>query len=269
MVDHVHAWHPSVPAVREVYHATFDHAYPMHAHDGWTVMIVDSGAVSYDLHRTGHIAAPGAVTLLPPGIPHDGQSVRGGQAYRKRVIYTDSGWLPSTAIARAEASPTLASAEPLMTVRRIHAALQHPGDILAAEQGMLILRDSLLAHLGTPDAAASDAPLARRVRSVLEQRLTDSFTLAEIAAEVGAHPSHLIRAFTREFGLAPHQYVVSRRVDIARRLLVDGSRPAFAAAEAGFHDQAHLTRHFRRILGATPAAFAASHRRSGRAPDHR
>lgn len=264
MVDHVHAWHPSVPAVREVYHATFDHAYPMHAHDGWTVMIVDSGAVSYDLHRTGHIAAPGAVTLLPPGIPHDGRSVQGGQPYRKRVIYTDSGWLPPMAIAPAEASPTLASAEPLVTVKRIHAALQEPGDMLGAEQGMLILRDSLLAHLGTPDTAARDAPLARRVRAVLDERLTESFTLAEIAAEVGAHPSHLIRAFSREFGLAPHQYVVSRRVDIARRLLVDGIRPASAAVEAGFHDQAHLTRHFRRILGSTPAAFAASHRASGR-----
>ena len=264
MVDHVSAWHPAVPGVREVYHASFEHAYPMHAHDGWTVMIVDAGAVSYDLHRAAHVAAPSAVTLLPPGIPHDGRSAIEGRPYRKRVIYTDSAWLPERAIGLAAATPALAAAEPLSLVKRIHAALREPGDVLAAEHWMLTLRGSLLAHLGTPVGAARDAPLARRLHTLLDERVTESFTLAEVAAALGAHPSHLIRAFSREFGLAPHQYVVSRRVDIARRLLVDGSRPAAAAAEAGFHDQAHLTRHFRRILGTTPAVFAASHRASPR-----
>jgi AraC-like DNA-binding protein len=266
MVDHVHAWHPSVPGVREIYHATFEHAYPMHAHDGWTVMIVDAGAVSYDLHRAGHVAAPRAVTLLPPGIPHDGRSVVDGQPYRKRVIYTDGDWLPERAADRAATNPTLAGAEPLAVVKRIHAALREPGDVLAAEHWMLTLRGSLLDHLDTPGVVPSDAPLARRVRVLLDERITESFTLAQVAVDANAHPSHLIRAFSREFGLAPHQYVVSRRVDIARRMLVDGIRPAAASVEAGFHDQAHLTRHFRRILGTTPAAFAASHRASKRPP---
>lgn len=263
MVDRVHAWHPSVPAVREIYHATFQHAYPMHAHEGWTVMVVDSGAVSYRLHRSAHVAAADAVTLLPPGIPHDGRSATEGRPYRKRVIYTDAGWLPEWAAGTAAMSPTLDSAEPLSIVRRVHAVLEEPGDALAAEHGMLRLRESVLAHLGAGGTALADAPLARRLRAVLDDRLVESFTLAEVAADVGAHPSHLIRAFSREFGLAPHQYVVSMRVDIARRLLLDGRPPAAAAAEAGFHDQAHLTRHFRRVLGATPAAFAASHRVSG------
>lgn len=51
---------------------------------------------------------------------------------------------------------------------------------------------------------------------------------------------------------------MGRRVDLACHLLLRGRTPAQAAAEAGFHDQAHLTRHFRRTLGTTPAAFTAS-----------
>nr|WP_310206490.1 helix-turn-helix domain-containing protein [Paenarthrobacter nitroguajacolicus] len=46
-------------------------------------------------------------------------------------------------------------------------------------------------------------------------------------------------------------------MDRARRLLLDGRPAAEAAVEAGFHDQSHLTRHFRRVLGTTPGAFAA------------
>jgi AraC-like DNA-binding protein len=72
---------------------------------------------------------------------------------------------------------------------------------------------------------------------------------------LGAHPSHLVRVFGREFGMPPHRYLTGRRVDLARHLLLDGRRPAEVATAAGFYDQAHLTRHFRRLLGTSPARF--------------
>lgn len=258
MVDLVHAWHPAVPSVREVYHASFEHAYPMHAHDVWAAMLVDEGAVAYGLNRSSHVAAPGAVTLLPPGIPHDGRSTVNGRIYRKRVVYFEPGWLPVHADGRSAVRPTMPDARSVRATQRIHAALAHPGDLLAAEQWTLELRRLVLAHLGTPAGAPSDVPLARRLRELLDERFVESFTLAEIAASVNAHPSHLTRAFSQAYGLAPHQYVLSRRIDLARRLLVDGIRPAEAASRAGFHDQSHLTRHFRRVLGTTPGAFATS-----------
>ncbi|WP_324277599.1 hypothetical protein [Blastococcus brunescens] len=39
------------------------------------------------------------------------------------------------------------------------------------------------------------------------------------------HPTHVVRTFTRPHGLPPHRYVTSRRIDLARRLLLDGMRP--------------------------------------------
>ncbi|MCK2022140.1 AraC family transcriptional regulator [Microbacterium sp. kSW2-24] len=258
MVDRVHAWHPAVPAVREVYHASFEHAYPLHAHDVWTAMLVDEGAVAYGLDRSSHIAAPGAVTLLPPGVPHDGRSTVDGRIYRKRVVYFDPAWLPAEAVGRSVVHPTVRDPRATAAARRIHAALALPGDLLAAEQWTLALRGRILAHLGSSTVASRDTPLARRLRALIEDRFTESFTLSEIATAWGAHPSHLTRSFTRTYGIAPHQYVLSRRIDLARRLLVDGIRPSDAAAQAGFHDQAHLTRHFRRVLGTTPGAFGPS-----------
>ena len=86
---------------------------------------------------------------------------------------------------------------------------------------------------------------------------TASLSIPEAAAELGTHPSHLTRVFSQNYGISPHQYVIGRRVDLARHLLSNGIRTVDAAAQSGFHDQAHLTRHFRRVLGATPAVFAA------------
>src|SRR3954451_16188676 len=49
------AWAPGVPGIAEVFHARFtDHAYPVHPHDAWTVLVVDQGMIRYDLHRHEH-----------------------------------------------------------------------------------------------------------------------------------------------------------------------------------------------------------------------
>ena len=256
MVDHVRAWQPAVPSLREVYHARFDHAYPMHTHDDWAVMLVDDGAVAYGLDRGDHHATPAGLTVLPPGVPHDGHSAIDGKGYRKRVLYLDPDWLPAGAQGLAVPRPTLPSPDALVAARKVHAALEEPGDLMAAEHWLITVRDHVRAHLGRPTRSVRDVPLARRLRALLDDRLTESFTIAAAAAELDTHPSHLVRVFSQTYGIAPHRYLVGRRVDLARRLLVDGHRPAEAAALAGFHDQAHLTRHFRRILGVTPAAFA-------------
>ncbi|MCS3842674.1 AraC family ligand binding domain-containing protein [Microbacterium sp. AK031] len=111
MTDSIRAWQPIVPGVREVLHASFeDHAYPMHAHEDWTVLLIDSGAVSYDLDRARHLALPDAVTVLPPEVPHDGRSATRGRGFRKRVLYLESQWLPKSAPSAAAAHPTFADA---------------------------------------------------------------------------------------------------------------------------------------------------------------
>ena len=99
MVESVRAWHPAVPMVREVLHASFDrHAYPAHTHGEWTVLLIDAGAVVYTLDRTEHHAVPSAITILPPHVPHDGRSAIDGTSFRKRVLYLDPAWLPASAV---------------------------------------------------------------------------------------------------------------------------------------------------------------------------
>lgn len=258
MADRVRAWRPDVPLVREVLHATFaQHSYPAHTHGDWAVLLIDAGAVVYDLDHARHHAEPAALTILPPHVPHDGRSAIDGAAFRKRVLYLDADWLPASAIDATARNPALADPRALRIVSDVHEALRRPGDAMAAENGVLALADVVRERLGAPVRSARDTPLARRLRALLDDRLAESFTIAEAAGILGAHPSHLVRAFSRAYGIAPHGYVTGRRIDRARRLLLAGMSPADTAAMVGFHDQAHLTRHFRRTLGTTPGAFAA------------
>ncbi|MEU2143729.1 AraC family transcriptional regulator [Streptomyces globisporus] len=262
----ISVWRPSVAGVVEVLHARFtEHAYPMHVHDAWTLLIVDDGAVRYDLDRHQHGTPDGTVSLLPPQVPHNGSPAT-PDGFRKRVLYLDMSQLDASLIGPAVDTPDLA--DPLLRARvaRLHTALADPGDALEAESRLAFVGERLRGHLRPPAAPEPPRPgpgVARDLRELLDERLREGVTLAEAARLVHAHPTHLVRAFSAAYAIAPHQYVTARRVDRARRLLLEGVPPGEAAVAVGFHDQSHLTRHFKRIAGTTPGRFARAPRRPG------
>nr|WP_239144704.1 AraC family transcriptional regulator [Streptomyces sp. SID14515] len=237
----------------------------MHVHEAWTLLIVDDGAVRYDLDRHRHGTPDGTVSLLPPHVPHNGSPAT-PDGFRKRVLYLDMTQLDASLIGSAVDTPDLA--DPLLRTRvgRLHTALADPGDALEAESRLAFVAERLRGHLRPLEGPERPRPgpgVARDLRELLDERLRKGVTLAEAARLVHAHPTHLVRAFSAAYAIAPHQYVTARRVDLARRLLLDGVSPGEAATAVGFHDQSHLTRHFKRIAGTTPGRFAGTARRPG------
>jgi AraC-like DNA-binding protein len=257
----VRAWNPAISGISEVFHARFvDHAYPPHTHDAWTVFIVDEGAIRYDL-ETRHRGAAGAhVTLLPPHVVHDGRAA-GTSGYRKRVLYVDTDVLPEELIGRAVDDPDVRDPKVARDLRMLHRALRRPGEPLEAEGHLALVGSRLRRHLrGRPaetDERRDDA-IAAELRDLLDQHAFGTMTLATASAIVHASPARLVRSFTSTFGISPHRYVLGRRIDAARRRLLDGEPIAQVAAATGFHDQAHLTRHFRRQVGTTPARYRSA-----------
>src|SRR6478609_2691957 len=104
-LDTVRAWKPPVPGVREVLHARhIEHAYPIHTHDVWTVLLVDQGAIRYDLDQRNHGAESSMVSILPPHVVHDGRPAT-ADGYRKRVIYVEPSVIAETLIGSAVDRP--------------------------------------------------------------------------------------------------------------------------------------------------------------------
>jgi AraC-like DNA-binding protein len=249
--------------VAEVFHARFtDHVYPSHTHDTWTLLLVDDGVVTFDLHRHEHGAMPSLVTLLPPNVPHDGRAAT-PHGFRKRVLYLDADVLDVALVGRVVDAPGMRDAALLDRISRLHAALCLPGEALQAESRLALVADRLRQHLvdRRQPTAVPDAWLADRPRQLLDASVPGGLSLVDAAVELGHSPASLVRAFTGEYGLPPHRYLTGRRLDLARRLLLDGHPPATVATEAGFYDQSHLSRHFTRMLATTPARYAAGPRR--------
>ena len=96
----------------------------------------------------------------------------------------------------------------------------------------------------------------------MRERLADDLlhapTLDELAALAGCSRFQLLRRFQQLHGLPPHAWLLQQRLERARQLIRQGHGLAQAAADAGFADQSHLTRHFSRQFGYTPGAWRAA-----------
>jgi AraC family transcriptional regulator len=96
----------------------------------------------------------------------------------------------------------------------------------------------------------------RRVLDYIDAHLDQDLSLQRLADVAGVSVSHFKPLFRHTVGAAPHQFVIQRRVQRARLLLVSGHASiAEAALEAGFSHQSHMARWMRRLLGVTPAAL--------------
>jgi len=139
----------------------------------------------------------------------------------------------------------------------LHAALvqQECGEL---ERGTLAAE--LLAEVVGPSPVATGrAPLAvRRARAFLHESLAHKINLDELAEYAALDKFHLVRAFRNEVGVPPYEYLTHLRVSSARALLQRGVLVAETAQAVGFYDESQLSRHFRRIVGVAPGAYARS-----------
>lgn len=105
-----------------------------------------------------------------------------------------------------------------------------------------------------PRRAAADAVISR-----IDVEEAVALDLQTLSSHTGTSRFAALRAFKRYFGLPPHTFQLQMRVDQAQVGLRAGHTPAQVAVDCGFFDQSHLTRHFKRILGTTPAQYARGH----------
>lgn len=99
----------------------------------------------------------------------------------------------------------------------------------------------------------------QRCIEMLNDRLDEKFSLAELAKLCGLSPFHFTRVFKNVTGFPPHEYQLQLRIAHACEMLRGGDRRTLAemACDLGFSDESHFRRHFRRIVGLTPGRFRA------------
>lgn len=252
----------AMPGVHAV-EACSAHSFPRHTHDQFGIGLIREGA-QRSLSGRGMVeAGPGMMITVNAGEVHDGMPI-GDSGRRWSMLYFDPEVLHGMAIGLGAADGDVEFHHPVMDQRNLSArfeslyrATTHAGgDGSAAEELALLLFDRLV-----PARRMETGPLLpgiARARAMIDGSPARATSLAELAELCGASRFRTMRAFARATGLTPHAYILQKRLDLARRLIAGGMPLAQAAAESGFFDQSHMTRHFARVFGVTPGAYAAA-----------
>jgi AraC family transcriptional regulator len=97
---------------------------------------------------------------------------------------------------------------------------------------------------------------ARKVRDYIDRNVKQQIRVADLCALIDRSEAHFSRSFKHTFGASPHAYVIRCRLELAARYMLETDAPLRdIALQCGFTDQAHLCKHFRQVMGETPAAW--------------
>jgi AraC family transcriptional regulator len=100
-----------------------------------------------------------------------------------------------------------------------------------------------------------------QARELIHAHFAEPLSLSDIATAVGIHPVRLARAFRKDYRCSVGEFIRQVRIDSACRAMSSGELPlSEVALAAGFADQAHFARTFKRVVGMTPGQF----RKAGR-----
>ena len=233
-----------------------------HSHLFTSVFVLLNGTCVTDSDLGRANCQPGSVIFHPVDEPH---SEHYGNGVRARALAVA---VPASTVAKL--SPYNISfqkpreAHGAITAHlgyRLGAALSQPDSASALTiEGLLY--ELLGEVLGAPRDNAKKPPRLDQAVALLNDRFTESISLATIAREVDLHPTYLAREFRRRHRVTVGEYIRQRRVEYACARLIASSVPlSQVALEAGFTDHSHFCYIFKKCIGVTPRQFREAHRR--------
>jgi AraC-like DNA-binding protein len=242
-----------------------DVCYAKHSHETFSIGAVTGGRSEYLNRHAREWIGAGAVVMMNPDDVHACNPVA-DERWSYRMMHVDVAWLTGLQhelgfgenhAFRAFSQTMSTDAQLFDGLNRLHAILVDDDTDTLRKQSAAITFFSEVQNKLNP-AVLPDHDASRQLTRAAEfiaENCTRSLKLEDICEAADLSASHLIRAFKQHYGMTPHAYLINRRIQYSRAQLRRGRVIADVALDAGFADQAHLQRIFKRLVAATPGQY--------------
>lgn len=233
-------------------------SFSPHRHDTYTIAVTTSGIQSFNYRGDRWRSLPGQVVILHPDEVHDGFCIdQTGFSYR-------AAYLPPAhvqAVVGGAALPFLpqgvsTDADLAGSALRLMAICTTANEPFGYQDALEQLVSAMQRCAGgRPAKRTANRDAVMRVRAFLDSVPEAGTNLDQLENIAGYDRWQLSRDFRLLLGTSPYRYLLCRRLERAKQLLRSGVGLAAAAHEAGFADQSHFCRVFRRTFGTTPSIW--------------
>ena len=236
-------------------------AFEPHRHDTYAIGVTTSGVQTFRYRGTRRVCLPGQLHVLHPDETHDGAAGT-DDGFGYRILYIAPELVRGALGGRAlpfVADPVQPPTPTTRAIASLLADIDDPLSDLGCAEITATVADGFLSLGGGPDRrpATIDLRAVELVRDHLAAHAREPTPAATLEVIAGTDRYTLARHFRWAFGTSPDRYRTLRRLALARAAIQSGQPLARAAAEAGFADQSHMSRQFKRTYGLTPGRWLA------------
>lgn len=241
-----------------------NHNLPRHSHKLSCFMSILQGSVTETYAKKELTGKPSALIFRPAGELHSDRFHNvGGRLF---LIEIENWWLDR--VREYTGMPNnparLYAGIPTTLSRKLYSEFRHMDEVSALVVEGLMLE--MIADVSRSDKAFGTRRPPRwieQTEEILRAQYAERLTLAYIAGLVGIHPVHLGQTFRAHYQCSLGEYVRRLRIEfVCRELGSSDTALTDIALSAGFADQSHLTRTFKRSTGMTPSEYRLLHRSS-------
>jgi len=237
-------------------------AFSPHRHDTYAIGITLSGIQTFGYRGARRYCLPGQCHVLHPDELHDGGAGT-EEGFGYRIVHIDPSLVQQALGGRKLPFVADPVVEPRVFRRALPPSfwrLDEPIDDVARIEIVTAVADFL--DRASASGVRTRIPLrldsVSRVRDLIVGDPASRHSIEALERVSGIDRWTLARQFRAAFGTSPSNFRTMRQLDRARRMIGRGLPLAEAAADAGFADQSHMTRLFKRTYGLTPAKWAAA-----------
>ena len=229
--------------------------------------MIEKGCLGFDYRGERVTAGAGEINMADPGEVHNGFAVS-EEGWQYRMFYLKPGQLDqifNECCGQAKPMPVFKKGvvrDPGFSekIRTLHQDFENPLITRLEKESRFfsIMAGFILKHAlqkGVPKPPGSEKTRVIKIKDHIQHFYDTDISLEDLSRLAGISRYYLLRVFERETGLTPHTYLNLVRVKRARELMEKNTSIIETAHAAGFYDQSHLNRVFKKFYGITPGQF--------------
>lgn len=256
---------PPLPGIKAL-SCSSDFVFDNHIHSGHVLWLNSEGGEKFKVLGTTSVLQPGSISIIEPGVVHSNHPLAKSKRHLRSLYLENDFFLYLEKLLTGSSSqkytlPTkvLKNSSHWQDALGLHEAIITGKSRLFIEELCISLFTQISdLHFGSPATNGSTTKGDNRIYTIIDYmraHIGEEISLKTLAEIARCTSYHIIRLFKETVGMSPHAYLLQLRLEKAQKLIDEGKTITDAALEAGFSDQSHLTRRFKKRFGITPGIY--------------